>query len=225
MKFTSDPASCPLCRISGQTTPVRGPDDRRYHLCGNCSVIFVEPPHHLPQAEERARYETHKNSIEDPGYVRHLNRLLHPMLPHLDRTMRGLDYGSGPVPVLSLLVRQQGIVCDDYDPFFADSPPRPPYDFVISSECFEHFCDPAGEIGRIRPLLKPGGLLGIMTERWVSVDRFGSWHYPRDPTHVVFYHADSFAFMCTRFGFATVWRDEIRVTILRRNEPGSTKGS
>ena len=39
--------------------------------------------------EEKARYLMHQNSIEDDDYVRFLNRVLHPMLPYLDKTMRG----------------------------------------------------------------------------------------------------------------------------------------
>ena len=208
---------CPLCLVSGQTTDVRGADDRRYYLCGNCSLIFADPAHYLSPAEEKARYETHENSIKNPGYVRFLKRVVEPILPYLDRGMRGLDYGCGPGPTLSLLVRQQGIGCEDYDPLFADRPLQPPYDFVFSTECFEHFYRPAMDIERIHALLKPGGLLGIMTERWTTLEAFADWYYTRDPTHVSFYHANSLDFLCIRFGFTPMWMDEKRVAIFRRN--------
>lgn len=211
-----DVMSCPLCSVPGPMNAVRGADERRYHLCGVCHLIFADPVHRLSADRERAHYETHENSIENPGYVRFLNRLVEPMLPHLDGGMRGLDYGCGPGPTLSLMLRRQGIACDDYDPFFADHPLRPPYDFVVSTECFEHFHQPAAEIERIRSLLKPGGLLGIMTEQWTTLAAFAAWYYTRDPTHVSFYHAKSFEFICRQLGFAPVWSDGTRVAILRR---------
>jgi SAM-dependent methyltransferase len=205
---------CPLCLVSGQTAKVRGADRRRYHLCGNCSLIFADPEHHLAPAAEKAFYSTHENGIGNPGYVDFLNRVVQPMLLHLDRGMRGLDYGCGPGPTLSLLLKQQGIACEDYDPFFLDRPLRPPYDFIFSTECFEHFRRPKVEIQRIISLLKPGGLLGIMTERWTTLEGFANWYYTRDPTHVCFYHERTIEFLCERYGFAPLWMDANRVAIL-----------
>lgn len=166
--------------------------------------------------EEKARYATHENSIENDGYVRFLNRVLHPMLPFLDKTMRGLDYGCGPGPTLSQLVRQHGIACEDYDPLFANGDLRPPYDFILSTECFEHFHNPSQDIHRLCSLLKPGGLLGIMTERWATLEQFAMWNYTTDPTHTSFYHDDTFTFLCNRFALELLWHDENRVMILRR---------
>lgn len=138
------------------------------------------------------------------------------MLVHLNDGMRGLDYGCGPEPTLSLLLERQGIVCEDYDPLFADRILQPPYDFVFSTECFEHFHQPAVEIQKIASLLKPGGLLAIMTERWTTLDEFTSWYYTRDPTHVCFYQTRTLDFVCERYGFTPVWMDESRAAILRR---------
>jgi SAM-dependent methyltransferase len=208
--------NCPLCQTSASITDVRGADDRRYHLCGKCWLIFADSSHYLSPAEEKAHYETHNNSIEDEGYVQFLNRVIQPMLPYLHKGMRGLDYGSGPGPTLSQLVMRQGIACQDYDPFFADRPLQPPYDFVFSTECFEHFHDPQAEIKRICGLLKPGGLLGVMTEYWTTLDSFADWWYTRDPTHVSFYHANTFDFLCHHFGLTIPWQDGSRVVILQR---------
>jgi len=67
-------------------------------------------------------------------------------------------------------------------------------------------------------LLKPGGLLGLMTERWTTPEQFVSWYYTRDPTHVCFYHERTLDFVCHRYGFAPTWMDETRVAILRRED-------
>lgn len=208
--------TCPLCSVSGQTTDVRGADQRRYYLCGNCSLIFADPEHRLSPAEERAFYSKHENSIENTGYVDFLNRIVQPMLPFLTREMRGLDYGCGPGPTLALLLKQQGIACDDYDPLFADCDLKAPYDFVFATECFEHFHRPTVELQRISSLLKPGGLLGVMTERWTTLEKFATWYYTRDPTHVCFYHANTLNYIGEQYGFASVWMDQNRVAILRR---------
>ena len=209
--------NCPLCLRSDQLSGVQGPDARRCYLCANCALIFVDPAQRLSPAEERVRYTLHQNSPHDRGYVAFLNQLLQPLLSYLVDGVRGLDYGCGPTPVLSRLAQDQGIACDDYDPFFVDGPLRPPYDVVFASECFEHFHHPAEEMAHILGLLKPGGLLAIMTERWTTLAAFADWYYAQDPTHVVFYHADTFDFLCERFGLTPVWREEKRVIILRRN--------
>jgi len=209
------PITCPLCLVCGETAEVPGADRRRYHLCRRCFLIFADPCQHLSPEEERARYTTHENRIENEGYVRFLNRVLRPMLPYLDKGMRGLDYGCGPGPTLSALLRRHGLACDDYDPFFASRSLRPPYDFIVSTECFEHFYRPNEEIRRLCDLLNPGGLLGIMTERWATLERFATWYYTRDPTHTSFFHEKTFQFMCDRFGLDRLWQDENRVVILR----------
>jgi hypothetical protein len=210
--------TCPLCLVSDQITDVSGADGRRYYLCHSCSLIFVDPCHHLSPEDEKARYVLHENSIEDAGYVRFLNQVLHPMLPYLDRTMRGLDYGSGPGPTLSQLVRLEGIACEDYDPLFADRPLQPPYDFIFATECFEHFYSPNRDIRRLCTLLRPGGLLGVMTERWATLEQFATWRYTRDATHTSFYHENTFRFLCDRFCLDLLWQDESRVVILRRQQ-------
>jgi len=166
--------------------------------------------------QEKARYSTHQNSIEDQGYVRFLNRVLQPMLPYLNESMRGLDYGCGPGPTLSHLVKRQGISCEDYDPLFANRDLLPPYDFIFSTECFEHFYNPNKDILRLCSLLKTGGLLGIMTEQWTTLEDFGGWYYTKDPTHTSFYHNNTFRFMCDLFGFDIIWEDGRRVVIFRR---------
>ncbi len=193
-------------------------DERRYYLCDTCALICVDPAHHLAPDAEKAHYTTHENSIENAGYVHFLDRVIQPTLPYLNTTMRGLDYGCGPGPTLSRLLRRQGIACEDYDPLFVPRAPRPPYDFIFSTECFEHFRLPHQEIRRICALLRPGGLLAVMTERWTTLEHFAQWYYPRDPTHVAFYHADTMRYVCTRFGLTVLWQDADRVVIFRRGD-------
>jgi SAM-dependent methyltransferase len=119
---------------------------------------------------------------------------------------------------LSQLLRRQGIACEDYDPLFASHPLQPPYDFIFATECFEHFHQPNREIDRICKLLKPDGLLGIMTERWTTLEKFAGWYYTKDPTHVSFFHEQTFSFLRQQFGLELLWKDGNRVMILRKTE-------
>jgi hypothetical protein len=56
-------------------------------------------------------------------------------------------------------------------------------------------------------MVRPGGWLGVMTCFQTEDARFGSWHYRMDPTHVVFYRAETFKFMAGAAG----WHCEIPV--------------
>lgn len=209
-------AACPLCAATTTLSLLPEHDSRRYWHCAGCALIHVDPACHLGPQQERDYYGLHQNSIDDAGYVDWLHQIIDPLRGHLRAGARGLDFGCGPDPTLSILMRRHGHVCEDYDPLFHPRPPRPPYDFVLATECFEHFHRPRQEIERIHGLLAPDGLLGIMTERWTSLEAFARWHYTRDPTHVVFYHADSFDWICRHWGFETVETDARRVMILRR---------
>jgi len=82
-----------------------------------------------------------------------------------------------------------------YDPFFHPDPAplAQQYDFITCSEVAEHFHHPAEEFDRLGAMLKPGGWLAVMTSFQTEDARFGTWQYRRDPTHVVFYRAETFA--------------------------------
>lgn len=213
--------ACPLCMIVDLKEEVRGADKRRYHLCSHCLLIFVHPDDHLSQEEEKAHYKTHENSIENTGYVRFLNRVLKPTLPYLNPTMRGLDYGCGPGPVLAELVRQNGISCENYDPYFTEREVDPPYDFILSTECFEHFHSPNWNIQHICDLLKPNGLLG----KWTTREQFAEWYYTKDPTHTSFYHQKTLEFLEARFGLQILWQEANRVVIFRKRKLASLETS
>ncbi len=81
-----------------------------------------------------------------------------PALPYLTAGMTGLDYGCGPTPTLSVMLRREGIRCEDYDPFFVGHPLQKTFDFVFSTEAFEHFFHPGREIRKIRALTPRQGI-------------------------------------------------------------------
>lgn len=208
---------CPLCVKPTEFTEVPGPDERSYYLCGSCSLIFTDTTSHLSLAQEKKHYGTHENGIEHKGYVTFLNKAIKPALPFLKPGMVGLDYGCGPVPTLSLLLKESGYEVDDYDPnFFPELPEGKQYDFIFATECFEHFFFPAKDLQHLRKLLKEEGLLIVMTERWKDVKDFKRWYYAKDPTHVSFYHNNTFSSICSKFNFDQLFTDASRVVILQR---------
>jgi SAM-dependent methyltransferase len=190
---------------------------RTFFHCEVCQLIFVDSSQFIKKEEEKHRYAQHKNGIQYPGYVQFLNQALEPALPLLNNKMHGLDFGCGPNPTLSVLLGQHGIRCDDYDPLFFNNLPDTAYDFIFATECFEHFFDPKKEILRIHELLKPQGLLVIMTEKWGILSDFPNWYYIKDVTHVCFFHSETMDYIANEFGFELLSSENPRVTIMRKN--------
>lgn len=190
MTEASGPASaaCPLCGAGGE--PAEEAGGRRCLECPVCRLAWVSPEHRLGAAAERARYETHENDPADPGYRGFLARLAEPLMERLQPGDEGLDYGSGPGPTLSIMLREAGFPTAVYDPFFAPDPETlgRTYDFVTCTETVEHFFHPARELDTMAGLVRSGGLLAIMTRPRDGQD-LGDWWYARDPTHVAFYHS------------------------------------
>lgn len=179
--------TCPLCD-SRRIGPFSEIGSRSFLRCGRCRLTFLRADQHLDPAAERARYELHRNRPDDPDYRNFLDRLAGPLLQRLPPAAEGLDYGSGPGPTLSVMLRERGFPMRIYDPFFApdESALERTYDFITCTETAEHFRNPGGEFHRLDRLLRPGGWLGIMTGLIESDEGFSDWHYPRDPTHVCF---------------------------------------
>ncbi|MCC5813086.1 MAG: methyltransferase domain-containing protein [Ectothiorhodospiraceae bacterium] len=180
--------ACTLCGAGSQLrfAVVRGAD---YLRCPRCDLVWLAAAHRLDREAEREYYDTHENNPHDPGYRAFLNRLVEPLAARLPAGARGLDYGSGPGPTLSVMLEELGFPMRLYDPCFAPdtSVLQSSYDFVTCTETAEHFFRPDREFALLDGLLKPGGLLGLMTGIRLPHHDFQTWHYVRDPTHVSFY--------------------------------------
>lgn len=206
---------CRLCS-NNELISLHSSDERNYYLCPYCKLISVPRQYFLSPERERDRYLSHNNGIEQQGYLDFLNKAIEPALPFLKRNMLGLDYGCGYAPTLSALLAGKGFRCENYDPFFIENDLNATYDFIFSTEVFEHFFNPQQDIKRITDLLKPDGVLIVMTEKWRDVQAFDSWYYKRDRAHVAFYHSDTFTFIAERFGYHVIYDDGQRVVILRK---------
>jgi len=158
---------------------------------------------------EYAEYLKHQNSLDDTDYQKFLSKLVNPLLKKLPSGQNGLDYGCGPVPVLAKILSAAGHNVSFFDPFFSPNQAllNRFYDFITCTETIEHFHHPVEEFARFEQMLRPGGWLAIMTCFQTDDARFSSWHYRRDPTHVVFYREETLRHIACNFG----WSCEIPV--------------
>lgn len=178
-------------------------DAKRYWRCPSCQLTFLDPADWLDRDAERAVYELHQNSEQDAGYRAFLWTFAKPVLQRLEPASKGLDFGCGPGPLLASMLEDAGHDVALYDPFFAADAKvlERRYDFVVATETVEHFQRPGDEFRRLNELLRPGGLLGLMTCFQTDDDAFAAWHYRRDPTHVVFYREHTMRFLAQRYGW------------------------
>lgn len=212
----TDTIACPLCSEKDNRT-VKTSDQRRYYQCSRCRLIYLDRAQ-LPQPDEEVgRYRQHRNSLADSGYTNFLKRAILPAIPYLSTDMQGLDYGCGPSPVLAqLLRRDHQLSCDYYDPFFFPGLPDRQYDFIFSTETFEHFFDPAKELEKLLGRMHAGAYLCIMTELWDKTARFDRWWYRRDHTHVCFYHRETFSYIAKKWPMKLLYHDGRSVFVLQK---------
>ncbi len=207
--------TCPLCQ-STDGIPFYH-DHRSYFRCPACSLVFVPPEQFLSLEEEKAQYDLHENSANDPGYRCFLNRLSTPLSEHIQSNSTGLDFGSGPGPTLSLMFEEAGHSMRIYDYFYAPDTKAltQSYDFITATEVLEHLHDPHYELNRLWSCLKPGGVLGIMTKRVIDQESFRHWHYKNDPTHICFFSIETFNWLA-RYWDATFSAPEKDVVIFTK---------
>jgi 2-polyprenyl-3-methyl-5-hydroxy-6-metoxy-1,4-benzoquinol methylase len=159
--------------------------------------VFVPEQYFLSANDEKAFYDTHENNPDDPGYRRFLERLVSPLKRKLHPGSRGLDFGSGPGPTLSVMLEELGFPVNNYDIYYANDPAvlQEHYDFIVSTETIEHLHHPGSELQRLWSLLKPGGHFAVMTQFVQDKNHFANWRYKRDPTHVSFFSKQAFQWL------------------------------
>jgi hypothetical protein len=210
--------NCPVCRGSS-VSAFCVLDDKTYGRCGTCEATFLAPQHLPSKDDELTQYLLHENDEDDPAYRNFLSRVAEPVLEAIAPHSEGLDFGCGPGPALAAMFREAGHKVALYDPYFHHdtSVLEREYDFVVCSETAEHFHTPAEEFDRFNRLLRPGGMLGIMTCFQTDDARFANWHYRKDPTHVVFYRYCTFAVLAQQRGWSC--SNPVKDVVLLRKAP------
>ncbi len=176
-----------------------------YFECTRCRGVFLSPDDHLTANEERARYETHNNDVNDPKYQKFVSPIVDIVVSAFSPGQKGLDFGCGSGPVISHLLSKRGYQVDLYDPVYSNEAQifRNRYNFIVCCEVIEHFRHPGREFLKLQQLLVPGGKLVCMTELYTDYVEFESWRYKDDPTHIFFYRAETIALIEKKFGFAS----------------------
>lgn len=223
---------CPLCSTEHVGFYSLDPLGRDVLHCPTCYLNFVNPTSFLSLEDQKSRYDFHQNTLESSGYIDFLNRCILPTLPFLEKGWSGLDYGSGPGSepdglqggsVLSILMkRDHGMFVDCYDPVYSPKTPgmkweeKNIYDFVFSTEVWEHFTEPEADIRIIQDILKPRGVLAVMTTSWDENTDFSRWHYAKDDTHVCFYHGKTMEWIALNFKFIILYTNNKNVWVFQK---------
>lgn len=213
-------ATCLLCGAAAPFFTLAG--KRHFHRCPVCGLTFVPAAWHISVEEERTRYCLHRNSPSDVGYVRFLSVAVEALERHIPSTGAPsvLDYGCGPEPVLVGLLRERGYRMTGYDPFFAPDPALGgPFDAVVSTEAVEHFRAPDIDLERLAGLVRPGGVIVIMTALTDGVADLSRWHYALDSTHVALFALRTFEWMLTRWPLSVVEANGRNLVVLKRADP------
>ena len=197
---------CPLCG-SIDVSHFYQDSARNYLRCHACQLVFVPAQFHLSDIAEKAQYDLHQNNSADQGYRRFLGRLAEPLLMRLNGARRGLDFGCGPGPCLSVMLEEAGHSVSLYDLYYANDPRvlESHYDFITATEVVEHLANPRRELERLWALLRPGGYLGLMTKMVNNAETFATWHYKTDPTHISFFSQQSFDYLAQEWGAAVTF--------------------
>lgn len=211
-------AICPLCK-NKDISLFHKDEHGTHYLCRVCKLISTDPAELPSPEEEIERYNEHENDPDDPDYRAFLSQLLDPLNKRLKPGSKGLDFGSGPGPTLSVMFEEKGHTVNLYDPFYAYDPGvfEDEYDFITSTETFEHLHHPRKEIDRLWNCLKTSGFLGIMTK--LAKDNkefFADWHYKKDLTHVTFYTEETFRWLADYLDASLEFPSD-RVIILQKS--------
>ena len=192
---------------------------KQYHSCQNCDCISLDTQYHLSLEKENSLYNNHQNSLENQGYVQMFEDFLDYFWNDLTCKDKSLDFGSGPTPVLSQLLHKRNVQVDCYDKFYQPIKcfENQTYDFITSTEVFEHLNNPLETLRLLTKHLRPKGILAIMTLFHQNDQaHFLTWWYRRDPTHITFYTPKTLEILAHKCGLDVVKTDEKRIAVLQK---------
>ena len=183
---------CVLCG-SEKTQPYYSNENSSYFQCSVCELVFLPKDFHLNNADEKSRYDFHQNNPDDVGYQQFLSTILNPVIKYIKPNAKGLDFGCGPGPVLSLMFKDLGYSVDLFDKYYVNNPQvfSQTYDFITATEVAEHLASPGTELQRLYGMLNAGGVLAVMTGMLSEEIDFSTWYYKSDPTHICFFNQNS----------------------------------
>ncbi|WP_424493193.1 class I SAM-dependent methyltransferase [Salinimicrobium sp. GXAS 041] len=195
--------SCPLC--NGLAQHFFSTKNREFLECEICKGIFVPTAFLPPPKKELARYKLHHNDVNDKSYQRFVSPLVNAVAKDFKgKKPSGLDYGAGPGPVITKMLRERNFNISPYDPFFKNDENllEQQYDFIVCCEVIEHFHHPRQEFEKLKDLLLPNGKIYCMTNLYSPELDFAKWNYKNDLTHVFFYKVETLEYIVRKMGFS-----------------------
>ena len=210
---------CKLCN-----NPVITINDTRnnweFFHCQKCEFIFKNSADFVTSEDELKQYNNHNNTMDSPGYVEMFERFMADTFDeYIEDIKTVLEFGSGPGPVLSELLKRRGLDVDIYDKYF--SPEKvyegKKYDLITSTEVIEHVDDPKGLFEFFSDHIKSGGYLALMTQFHTNdAEDFKNWWYKNDPTHICFFRPHTFEVLAAQSGFKVLKHDSKKSILLQR---------
>ncbi|HZK19149.1 MAG TPA: methyltransferase domain-containing protein [Treponemataceae bacterium] len=206
---------CPLC--SKRTAFFAKNTLGAYFFCPECKGIHLHKTIRLDKHHEKQRYLEHNNDVNDPGYRKFVWPIVRMVLKNFSASDRGLDFGAGPGPVISTMLKEKGYTISLYDPFFYkdETVLQTQYKYIVCCEVMEHFFEPYKEFKKIFGLLQKHGTLYCKTHLYDESIHFEKWYYAKDPSHVFFYQKETIEWIKKRIGFETVHIED-RLIILSK---------
>ncbi|MDG5816254.1 class I SAM-dependent methyltransferase [Chitinispirillales bacterium ANBcel5] len=195
---------CPLCRA--EAVLFYSSKKRSFYRCTECRGIFCGREFLPDNDEEYKRYCYHNNDVLDPHYQSFVSPITNSIVADFSSDHTGLDFGAGPGPVITKILKDQGYCVEAYDPYFSNYPRmlQTKYDYIACCEVIEHFYNPEKDFTLLKNLLKPQSKLYCMTELYTDDVDFKNWHYITDTTHVFFYCKETIALIKEKFEFSDV---------------------
>ena len=170
-----------------------------YYHCKHCEYIFKSPECYQDFSTQKERYNLHENDEKDEGYKTYFQRFLDFTLPLIGQPKSALDFGCGRSSLLASLLENEGIACYYYDPIYHPTVlnDSKKYELIVSTEVFEHLHQPRKVFESLLERMEVGGYLALQTQFHPNyVDAFKKWYYHQDPTHIVFFTAQTFRVLC-----------------------------
>jgi hypothetical protein len=211
-----------LCKIcSNLTREIHHKTFGTYHLCDYCDFISKDKEDHVSTQAQHTIYDSHHNSIDDPTYVAYFNHFLSiAVFPFVNNGKAGLDFGSGPSPVLAqMLTDTYGYTMDIYDLFYSPhkSYINKTYDLITVTEVVEHLENPLDYLSLFRDHLNENGILSIMTQFHHNNDEdFLDWHYIRDRSHISFCNECTFEIIAKKLDLNIIYSDHKKFVTFRK---------
>jgi len=191
-----------------------------YYHCHDCEYIFKSPECYQDFSVQKERYTLHENDEADTGYQAYFQRFLNFVLPLVGQSKAALDFGCGASSLLSKMLEKEGISCDYYDPIYHPDTlnDNKKYEFIVSTEVFEHLHQPKEVFEGLVERLEVGGYLALQTQFHPNeVEAFKKWYYHQDSTHIVFFTAQTFKVLCKKYGVEFMSDNGKNMVLMRKS--------